>query len=692
MIAEFINVYDLNLKKVAVLQNAYEITETKELNAVYELTFKLPIDDDKNIYCKPYYYIRYGTDGELYRIISSKSTSDGTGSCDYTCEHVIAKLSDILLFGSYTYGGEGIYTEDSINFLLSKQEDWQLGICDFSHQFEYGWEQENLLNALYSIPKEFSKPFVWRFDTSSYPWILHLNEIDTKMNPQFYIRAEKNMLKMDSESSHVDIANRIYALGYGEGVNQLNIKGAMYEDGTICEEYYIENTDSIAEYGLHEKVLIDRSYENVDSLLAFAKKTLDEVSVPAYTRTFDIVDLYPMTHDEIDKAEPGYVVKMTVDDSTAYITKTTKRHDAVGDFKVELSTRTDSVVDSIAELADRVRIESTYSQGATQIYPLSKDANAAPGNGKGSVINLYFPSEMRQINKVLAKIRLKPFRYYAATTEGGQQTVSTESSGGSGGGYAVDIWGSTEGTRNLTPTLTANKVSSSISWKEPTDTTVTIDGVNSIQTGKGYMISGSQSFATSYTTHEHSIDPREHSHSGKVSFTEFGSSGTQHTTTFTTSSASLKVLAGGGSHTHLVYPTNVGACHRHYIPIANMKHTHDFAHDHGVTASGGSGAGGGGAYNHTHTINLSNHQHGINPGIFETGGANAFDIYVNGSLKQAIKESSWEGDISPWLIGESGTIPRDSWIELEIRPKALSYVVSSIFIQGFCQSRGGGNY
>ena len=42
-----INVYDLDLKKTAVLQNAMNIVETQELNAVYSLEFELPADDDK---------------------------------------------------------------------------------------------------------------------------------------------------------------------------------------------------------------------------------------------------------------------------------------------------------------------------------------------------------------------------------------------------------------------------------------------------------------------------------------------------------------------------------------------------------------------------------------------------------------------------------------------------------------------
>ena len=46
--ATFLNVYDRNTKqKTAVLDNAYNITETQELNQIYTLTFSIPSADPK---------------------------------------------------------------------------------------------------------------------------------------------------------------------------------------------------------------------------------------------------------------------------------------------------------------------------------------------------------------------------------------------------------------------------------------------------------------------------------------------------------------------------------------------------------------------------------------------------------------------------------------------------------------------
>ena len=153
-----LNVYDLARRKTAVLQNAYDITDTKELNQIYTLDFSMPATDEKTQYIQPFHYVRFGEDGELYRIINVRKSEGETGTLTVTCEHVIATLVDDLLFGVFQYGGGAIRTADVIKALLKKQNtaNWTLGECDFARRFEYLWEQENILNALYSIPKEFT--------------------------------------------------------------------------------------------------------------------------------------------------------------------------------------------------------------------------------------------------------------------------------------------------------------------------------------------------------------------------------------------------------------------------------------------------------------------------------------------------------------------------------------------------------
>ena len=127
---------------------------------------------------------------------------------------------------------------------------------------------------------------------------------------------------------------------------------------------------------------------------------------------------------------------------------------------------------------------------------------------------------------------------------------------------------------------------------------------------------------------------------------------------------------GFGSHSHSIS----FSAHSHEVTIPG--------HNHEVTIP-----------KHRHNVTLPSHAHEITPGIFESGNPKSFTIYVKGERVRTVKNTSFDGDITKWIVDtESQQIPRDQWIDVDIRPNDLAYVQSSVFVQGFVQSRGGGNY
>lgn len=652
----------MNRRKTAVLQNAYSITETKDLNKIYSLSFSMPADDEKAQFIQPFHYARYGEDGELYRIIKSETKIDDKSVLSVTCEHVIAVLCDNLMFGDvgfpppdYDWDG-GFRTRDAIEFLLAKQtaQNWVLDECDFDRKFEYLWSQENILNALYSIPKEFSKGYKWVFDTGVYPWKVSLKEIDETKHPEYYIRAKRNLLSSGTTQEFADICTRLYPLGYGEGVNQLNI--SELNNGVP----YLESPQEIIDlYGIKEKVLVDRRFENAESLIEYGRTMLEGLQTPGFSKTFSVVDLYPITGTDIDNARPGDICRMTEDNTVTYITKTKRVIDDPGNLDIELSTKATDVADTIADLADRIRIESVYAQGSTQLYQHSKDANAT--SEKGAVISLYFPSEMRQINKVMLKIELKAFRSYSQATNSSSEVVkASESGGGSvatandGGGSATVGAGAGSSSINISNTV-------NMSWglggnTVPIKSSGGIGGVTfGPNDGAGGAVTNGPN-SDSFAGHSHTLGySPEHTHSFNVSAPTFY---------FT-----LQDL----NHTHSVNWNGVGS-HSHSVSFK--------AHSHSVPLPA-----------HTHDVKIPAHSHTITSGIFESSERSSrFDIYIGGTIRASVNSTSFDGDITEWLLNDSRQVPRNSWINVEIRPDKLAYVVSSVFVQGFVQSRGGGNY
>ena len=680
----FLNVFDRNKKKTAVLENAYDITETQELNHIYSLTFDIPASDPKIKYLLPFHYVRYGEDGQLYRIVKKTENETDISTLHIECEHVIASLVDTVMFGSTIISGRK--TALVIGDILEKQnvKNWKLGTCDFDRKFEYGWEQENLLNALYSIPKEFSEAYYWDFDTSSMTdkWSVSLKRLDILIHPEFYIRAKQNLLSQGCEQDNTNVCTKLYPLGYGEGVNQLTIKGVKLDsngdpsvDGIPYQNTYILASQSaIDQYGIIEKILVDRRFENAESLYSYAKTVLEGLSVPSYSRSFDVTDLYPIANEEIYNAKVGKVCKLTGDGTIAYITKTVRVLDDPGNLKLELSTKATDVVSMIADLADRVRIESVYAQGATQLYQHSKEANAASEDGKGMMLNLYFPSEMRQINKVLLKVQLDKFRSYSATTE---------DNGGVNKQYPI--------------TFGSQTISDSYSGQKTT---------NMKATGSGDLTTTEDGGSTGETE---SFESKEISGSGTADAVWDSTSGTFETTAYdgTVEDTSESDVEGPHKHTYqLYYPSLSGPLsqfhHSHDVSISCGKHSHKFSiggHSHKINISHQH------TYDisHTHTFTIPEkkfnlviepHSHEILPGIFEDTKNNStkFTIYVSGVRKKIVNSTNWESDIVEWLLDDKRQVPRDTWIKIEIRPNKLAYVITSVFVQGFVQSRGGGNY
>ncbi len=630
-----LEVFDKDGRKRAILENAHDVQVTEEINAVAQLSFSLPEDDAKNAVCEPLSLVGDGQ-GRIYRIVTPGGVLDGAGQMTYECEHVIATLIDDVLFGAHVVGNRGMDTAGCIQYVLDQQttKRWKLGQCDFKGQFEYGWENENLLAALFSIPNRFVDAYRWTYDTSAYPWTVSLRRIDTEAAPQFYIRGKKNLIKREFSQACQDVCTRLYCLGYGEGVNQLTIKDV--NDGLP----YLQSPPQIVEkYGLITRIWTDRRYEDAASLKAAGEAMLSALQEPRRSIDVSVADLYPLTQADYDKAEIGRIAMLVEDGVKTFITGIRRNRDKPGDMTLTLSTKAVDIATTVADLADRQRIEQVYSQGATQLYAQSVQANATPK--AGAVLNFWIPEEMRIVNKVLAKVTLAPFRSYSRSTSGGGATSTTSQSGGgtststeSGGGSTATSQSGGEGSATSQNGGGATETSGSSS----VSTTNAPSALSRVTSAVA---------AASGESHRHSLSAGEFSH------------------------------VHGMAHTHSISIPS----HKHTVKIP--AHTHDVEvppHTHGFEVPP-----------HTHELSLPDHTHGIEQGIFEFGGASGAQVWVNGAAKAAMGKD-YEADITAHLLNESGKIARGAWHSVTIVPDDLAYVTIDLYVQGFVQSRGGSTH
>ena len=657
-------VFDRNMKRLAYLDNAISAGYTLEANSLWTATFTMPADDKKNQYCEPLNYVEIFDGDEridLFRIIGEDLERGDGATRFYNCEHVLATLLNDVLFQYHQCGGTGIRTAAVLNYILSRQtvKNWVLGSCEFTRQFEYNWENSTLLSALFAVPECFDSDYLWEWDTTGYPWTLSLVAPSEKLKSE--IRYAKNMTNIKKTLDATGLANRIYALGYGEGVNQLTIAGV---NGGLP---YVEDALSIEKYGLCSTILVDTRYEVAENLKAYAKQILRESAEPYVSYEIGAIDLHRLTKDAFSRFRPGEIVRV-IDDEDKINLRTrivsVTKDDAQGDpgtVTVTLANKSQDIAGSISDLQSRALIGETYAQGSTnqQIYNFTDNADTT----HPATLKLYISESVVRINKMLLNIQFEPFRAFERAVKGGGG--QTTSSGGgqttsSGGGSTTSSGGGSTTSAGGGATTSAGGGQTTSSGGGQTSSATALESSNILP-----------SETTGQAVHNHGL-PRD----ARLAIVD----------------GSLKVVGAAtflwsGAHVHPAH-SHVIRDHTHRIDAHTHSvsaHTHRVdAHTHNVSA-------------HTHTVKahthtIRDHTHEIQFGIYEGSRASRAVIKVDG--RTIPTTASYDNiDIVAYLSKDgSGKIQRNAWHTVEILPDTMSRIVGAVFSQTFCNSRGGGDY
>jgi phage minor structural protein len=429
-VINIIKILNQQLQPVAILENAYSIGYEKTFNTLWSSSFCLPLNDPKNEDCQSLFYVEIEDNAEyigLFRIIPENTIKDESKKeVKYQLEHVLATLLDDVLF--LYHQNDNLTTAENIQYILDQQttKHWQLGTVDIVRYFSYKWENENgLLSALFSITQPFDVPYQWTWDTQNYPWTLNLVSPDKNVSCE--IRYGKNQRSIEREVDPTVIFNRIYPLGYGEGDNQLSIKSV--NDGVP----YVEDAESIAQYGLRSYIWTDKRFEDPTTLMASANALLNQWKVPKVTYKASAADISLITGDDVDKLRMGRVVRIIDDDFGIIEERITKESKSditgnPGDLQLEIANKTDDLSTTQADLERRQQINEFYSQGATNIDSHDYNDNADPDHP--AEILFYLPDELVKINKLLLSFKTDKFRAYERAINGGGATTATSSSGG----------------------------------------------------------------------------------------------------------------------------------------------------------------------------------------------------------------------------------------------------------------------
>ncbi|MFC0271135.1 phage tail spike protein [Metabacillus herbersteinensis] len=648
-----IHVYDINMNLVAILDKAYKIGYALENNNIWTCHFTLPLNDTKRHEVTVKRFIELW-DHEKYIgkfIIQPTKTvkNDNDRSITYTCEHVLGTLHSEVLFRYHQF--TNFTTRQVLQALIDMQEvkHWNLGIVEFERFFHYAWENEDsLLNGIISVPKPFNESYLWDWDDTVYPFILNLVVPDDEKVDD--IRYRKNLKGIDKEVDPYNIVNRIYPLGYGEGINQLGIE--KVNSGVP----YLEDAESIAKYGIHKRVWVDRRFEDATSLKASGQAILDENKEPKVTVSVDcidyeLIDPYKLVKYEISKIV-GVKDEDTDTDIDLRIMKISKS-DIYGnpsDIKFDLGNVREDLNTTITDLQKKQLVNETYSQGSTNIDSHDYSDNCDSLNP--AVIRFYLPDDLVNVNTMTLTYEVEEFRAYSQATEGGGATVQSTSSGG-----AVVDSTSSGGASTQTSSSGGNSTQTSTS-------------------GGGGTVTSNSGGGTSLTSGFASPDFFVYS-STPLPLTDVTFENHYHSTEITDQLNHAHSVTIP-NHSHDVSVPN----HSHSVTIPAHTHSVDIpAHTHSINIP-----------NHTHDITLPDHVHDIKHGIYKLSTTPAsVEILVDGNSVPITTTSGQDIDIIPFLsVDSGGRINRGQWHEVTIKPNGLGRVNANIISRLFIQSRIGG--
>lgn len=676
-----LKLYNKKLQLKAYLENAFKISYEQQFNAIWTAAFSLPLNDSKDNEISAFDFLELFDNGKrigMFRILPKETVkNENTKTVTYKCEHVLATLLSDVLFRYHQLSN--YTTKQVLEYLLSQQEvkHWRLGKCDFVRYFHYSWEHENtILGPVFSVPKPFDEPHAWTWDDSieNYPWTLNLEEASNEITGE--IRYRKNLKGIRKEEDPTDIITRIYPLGYGEGVNQLDITKV----NPTKKEYIEAPKHIIDKYGIHKYIWADKRFENVDTLFSSGQALLNKKCIPKVSYSVESIDYELIDPYKLEKYEVGKLIRINDEELGIEVDVRLMKKgksDVTGkplDMSLEIGDPIEDLGTTQADLERRQKINETYSQGATNIDSHDYNDNCDPDNP--AVIKFFLPEDLVNINSLILTYEIEEFRAYSRATKGGGAIVESTSAGGA----VVNSTSAGGGVVNSTSSGGGSTQTSSSGGGSTQTSTSGGGGSFTSEAGGGAVPSTTQkSFAEMHLMSgvpENSIGSENwgnHLHEVVIPGDAFSHS---HTVNVPSHKHQVNIPA----HSHSV----TIPAHTHSVQIPD--HTHQINiphHTHEINIP-----------NHTHTISLPDHMHDIQHGIYKLSEKpSRVTVKVDGNIVPVDSTSAQNINLIPYLSKDSGgKIDRNKWHEITITPDKLGRVNANIISRLFIQSRTGGTF
>lgn len=350
----------------AVLENAYDIIATGEINGADTLDFKIPFNDGKRVSLDNEKSVQIAD--EIYRVrtLTDEKATDGS---------ILTSVYAEAAFYDLTYSAE----KPPAEFNASRADEpmryalqgtgWSVGTVNVTTLRTWTCEEKNALAILRQVQNIHSGDLV--FDSRN-RMVSLLTFSGTDSGALFAYK--KNLTSIKRVVDTRSLFTRLYAYGK-DGITFASINGGReyVEDYTYSNEVRVSTLDC-------------SNFTNPYQMLEFAKMRLGEYAKPRVSYVLSAMDLSVLTGYEHEQWQLGDIV--TVDDRDLNMTIKTRiirrQYNLQEPWKtvLELSSKLRELGDSSTDVvADQLDQSSVVQQEVKDMVPFNHLRNSRADNG-----------------------------------------------------------------------------------------------------------------------------------------------------------------------------------------------------------------------------------------------------------------------------------------------------------------------
>ena len=453
-----VELYDKDLHFLGPADHVLRCSYTLKLNEMGSATIELPVGSTVHERITVGASFAKIWDGDtligFFRFSSADVSHETGGTVSYRLDGAECTLLDDLVAGHTELGGTGYPTANVLQRLLNYQtvQRWTLGRCDFYDEYQYNFEDVNLLEAVMSLGEVMISEYAFRFDTSTTPWTVNLVALtDTPTASLVYGRnAQRIRRTIDGK-----VVTRLYGRGYGEGDNQLTI--ASVNGGRA---YIDAPQETMARYGIRAGIHVDTRQTDPATLKAQMAKILKAGQAPRITYDITAMDLYRETGEAWDAVAVGAqiaVLDETLGETVSCRVTEVEKPDMDGDpggLRIVLGTGGKDAAEQLNSVLEKIGVHELYSQGATSMYAIRGSENA--DSSHPMVLDFYIPGNVLRINRCILKWQKSGYRVDFKMAAASAQEAATTASGGGATITTEEITGTASGILTSWPYVDAD--------------------------------------------------------------------------------------------------------------------------------------------------------------------------------------------------------------------------------------------